>query len=569
MNLNNILVNKKTNISNLDGIDTSQYKRLRSANKLSNIESMGRKKIDSYPYLQRDLWAALVKYQPELKRHKDSDMAIPHRVLQNLMGSPEFESMRAYTQGDPTVAAIGLCSLSKVAIPMVEQINREIKDRKKKMEDTRKKAEEKRKAMRDNRNKEDELKKQLDGLKNQLEQSPPQSPPENQPPQTEQKEQQPFQPNKQEQKEQKEQQQEQKEDPSQEEAMQAIQQAIQRAQTAAKRAETAAKKAESQAGQMEVEIQQAIEQATLSPEAIGASIEAARKETGENARLVAELFGAGKENATDSLTPDESLFALEALEYMKKDDRFKRIAQLAGNMKRIALKKQRSLSKQTTLRKGVQQGNEVEKMLPAELLQYSKPGTRKEFMRKFAEGETLQYKKTAKEKQGYGHMVVCVDVSGSMDSYMGNQRRSEWAKAVAFGLYSVASTQNRKMFVVEFENHVWAMYEVSKRDDSIQRLLRPVSRGGTSFDAALTESFNIIKEKDAYKKADIVFITDGCDSIYDIEKYKRLKKETKTAISTVQISRGESRNEELAEISDEYIVYNGEGDGFTDIFNIR
>ena len=74
----------------------------------------------------------------------------------------------------------------------------------------------------------------------------------------------------------------------------------------------------------------------------------------------------------------------------------------------------------------VERGNELGRLIPAELVALHHPGLRADFKRRLLEGEVLQYRLREDEQKGKGPMVVCIDVSSSMQG-----DKEQWAKAVS------------------------------------------------------------------------------------------------------------------------------------------
>ena len=91
-------------------------------------------------------------------------------------------------------------------------------------------------------------------------------------------------------------------------------------------------------------------------------------------------------------------------------------------------------------------GNDIERLLPQELGQYIKPGTRLDFLKRYAEGQTMIYSPKGKETLGKGPIVICLDESGSMSSQI-NQ-----AKGFCLALAMIAKKQKRDFCVIPFSN---------------------------------------------------------------------------------------------------------------------
>lgn len=90
-------------------------------------------------------------------------------------------------------------------------------------------------------------------------------------------------------------------------------------------------------------------------------------------------------------------------------------------------------------------GNDLSRVLPAELVQLRHPLMKGEFKPRFIEGKLMQYELKGTEKQGKGPIIVCCDNSGSMSG-----DREVWSKAVALALLEVATMQKRAFVCIHF-----------------------------------------------------------------------------------------------------------------------
>src|SRR5262249_2348747 len=95
----------------------------------------------------------------------------------------------------------------------------------------------------------------------------------------------------------------------------------------------------------------------------------------------------------------------------------------------------------------VRMGSDLERMLPSEVL--GLPRHRRalhlDFLRRFAEGELLEYELIAASSRG--PMVVCVDGSSSMSG-----SKEIWAKAVALTLMEIARREKRRCLAIVFSS---------------------------------------------------------------------------------------------------------------------
>ena len=131
------------------------------------------------------------------------------------------------------------------------------------------------------------------------------------------------------------------------------------------------------------------------------------------------------------------------------------------------------------------------------------------------QGEYLmQYQLRGREKEGCGPLIVCIDESGTMS---GN--RDVWAKAVAIALLHVAQKQKRKFCMIHYDANVTRIDKFEGKTHPLEIIdaISHYTGGGTEFEEPLNVAFQMISggRDTGYKKADIVFITDGQARVSD------------------------------------------------------
>jgi uncharacterized protein with von Willebrand factor type A (vWA) domain len=191
--------------------------------------------------------------------------------------------------------------------------------------------------------------------------------------------------------------------------------------------------------------------------------------------------------------------------------KFKLMAQVIGRMRRLAVHKQKTkLNQSRDEIHNVGIGNDLSRVLPIELVQLRHPILKAEFKRKFIEGKLMQYELKGTEKEGKGPIVVCIDNSGSMSG-----DRETWSKAVALALLEIATMQKRGFACIHFggQSDALEIIEINPGEKDILSKAVKVAEfflnaGGTAFEPALSQTLELIS-KQGFKKADVVFITDG------------------------------------------------------------
>lgn len=236
---------------------------------------------------------------------------------------------------------------------------------------------------------------------------------------------------------------------------------------------------------------------------------------------VFELLGNGHNKSELQKVPLRD--RLNIAELLSTNLRLQQVAEWAGRLKSIALKKQKSKHEKSINPNGIAFGSEVENILPSEWLMYAHPTMKMDFLRRFVEGQTLQYNKKDKEVLGKGPIVCCLDQSGSMD-YLDAQ-----AKGFLLALLLIAKKQRRDFAYIPFDSSVGKVKIYEKGKISTHEMVQIANEflgGGTDFSMPLRKSIEIINQS-KFKKADVIFITDGEDilSTEFLNSFNQTKKE--------------------------------------------
>ncbi|MCZ2259755.1 VWA domain-containing protein [Sporosarcina sp. G11-34] len=210
----------------------------------------------------------------------------------------------------------------------------------------------------------------------------------------------------------------------------------------------------------------------------------------------------------------------------------KEIADWAGRFKQIARNKQKSKHSETMERSGVTLGSDIERLLPMELGLYTHPITKKDFLRRFMEGQTMQYEQKGHEVLGKGPIVLCLDQSGSM------HKLDTQSKGFTLALMSIARKQKRDFCLILFSTRTQIFkYERGKiKSSDMINLAQSFLGGGTDFALPLERAMNVINES-RFKQADLVFITDGEDKVKEsfLESFNKKKKEKNCNVLSLTI----------------------------------
>lgn len=240
---------------------------------------------------------------------------------------------------------------------------------------------------------------------------------------------------------------------------------------------------------------------------------------------------------------------LALAEKISADKKLKEIATWAGRMKVIAQRKQRNKHKESIDRSGVTQGDTVEKLLPSELAVYTSPMTKMDFLRRFVEGQTLQYDTKGNEPLGKGPIILCLDQSGSM------RGQDTISKGFALALMGIARKQRRDFALILFDGQarspqIFERGKISVGD--MVDLAKIFLDGGTNFESPLKEAAAVI-EKSRFNKSDIIFVTDGEDRLTDdfIGSWNDLKKKKEFQVLTLLL--GTENDSTVRQFSDRVV----------------
>ncbi|NLH00262.1 MAG: VWA domain-containing protein [Chloroflexi bacterium] len=220
--------------------------------------------------------------------------------------------------------------------------------------------------------------------------------------------------------------------------------------------------------------------------------------------------------------------------------KLKEIARLAGRIQSIARQKRRTRVKQTpTEIVDIETGDDLSNVLPSELVHLHHPVLKKDFLRRFAESNLMQYQLEGKEPTGRGPIVICLDSSGSMGGW-----REEWSKAVALALFQIAAQEKRAFTCIHFgsRDQLQVYKFPNPRTNSSKEIADMASfffGGGTNFESPLKKAIEIIQES-TFNKADIIFVTDGECRISGkfLNEFKKVKKEKEFSVISILMPGG-------------------------------
>ncbi|EJP6473224.1 VWA domain-containing protein [Clostridium botulinum] len=227
-----------------------------------------------------------------------------------------------------------------------------------------------------------------------------------------------------------------------------------------------------------------------------------------------------------------------ALERIRKSKKLKELSDIIGRFKESALKDQKNKHKDGAVAiKSVKIGNDIIHTLPSEKMLLVNKTTKKEFYRKFNQKQLLQYELESDKLKAKGPMVICIDMSSSMKGI-----KEKWSKAVAIALLEIAQQQKRNFAAILFNEDATEPIIIEKDKKDPEKILDIAERfdgGGTLFETPLEKALEVI-EQSKFKKADIVFITDGHSYTHPdfINKFNKMKDDKEFKVLSVLIYAG-------------------------------
>jgi len=282
-----------------------------------------------------------------------------------------------------------------------------------------------------------------------------------------------------------------------------------------------------------------------------------------------QLKGAQLAQEIDDITQDAHDFSLEfgqagrlsageRLELGRKLARNRKIAELArmvGRFKQDALAlRRKNLDRGSSELYDIERGSELARLIPAELTALHHPVLFRDFRRRLLENQILQYQLRQDEEKGKGPMVVCLDLSSSMQG-----DKELWGKAVTLTLMDLARRQRRLFRAVLFSSGEGSLKVLDLNNQrryepelsKVIELAEYFPGGGTEFERPIDAAVQLLGDK-KLRRGDIVIITDGeCQVSPEwLADLKQRKEELQFKIFGVLVDVGSSETSTLAQFSD-------------------
>lgn len=252
----------------------------------------------------------------------------------------------------------------------------------------------------------------------------------------------------------------------------------------------------------------------------------------------------------NSTTFEDKMKIAEAL---KNSSVFRKMADELGRIKETIGKVGKKPSKYGQVICDIGNGNDIRKVLSTEKVKLFDEKLELDFYKRYSEKTLLEYK-TMGVEDFRGPIVVCLDSSGSMNK----ESKDPWAKAVTIATLQLAIQQKRNFRCILFCTSITAIFDFEKGNldvDKMIKLVTTIPDGGTSFKEPLEKALESINES-KFKKADVLFITDGCPFNLLPNEFKtnfNLVKERK-GFKVQSILIGETNERFLKEFSDDIVL---------------
>ncbi len=482
-----------------DSYDRHAWSEIRiSAPSLSTLAQSGGELIPHFDALLQDLFFALFKYnvifqKPDAVRRS---AVLNRTILEQLLPSPTFEALKSRTLLEQDKAAIAAIVLGEQVLELVR--SERLVNRGEML------------GLWDLAHQEEDLKERADALRNVHEMSEPPKDGEPQP---------------------------------DEELKKKIAKLVDAAENAAKVSEA---RVNQKARQVENDIRHGDLTQLRRMELRAAELAGEIDQAAEDSHAFSREFGQGGR-----------LPAGERLELGRRLARNKKLGELARLVGRF--KQDARALRRKTLERGVAEAYDVERgadlgrMIPSELVAMHHPILRNDFRRRLLEGSILQYRLREDEQKNKGPMIVCVDVSSSMEG-----QKELWSKAVSLTLMDIARRRRRLFRAVMFSSSNLVKVLDLNRERRYQPELGKVLElaeyfpgGGTDFESPIDAAMELIEEKNL-KRADIVIITDGECQVSPawLAHLKQRKEALKFSIFAILVDVGSSEISTLAQFSD-------------------
>jgi len=232
----------------------------------------------------------------------------------------------------------------------------------------------------------------------------------------------------------------------------------------------------------------------------------------------------GNENGKFQMVSYEE--KIEFGKILAKSSIMKNISKKLGKMRNLICEINKKPGKYGCTITGVGIGNNINRILSSEKVLLSDNDLENQFYKKYLNKTLLQYEVQG-EDEIKGPVIVCVDNSESMKG-----DKDYFAKSTAIAMLFLAVLEKRPYRCILFDNSVNYVADFQKNEYDLKKVIELAGTfygGGTEFEPPLQKAVETIEEY-KFKKADILFITDG-------EPVKFLSKDFKSKLEDIKKKR--------------------------------
>lgn len=284
---------------------------------------------------------------------------------------------------------------------------------------------------------------------------------------------------------------------------------------------------------------------------VRAAIQEASEQVQEQKDIEGLMWGNDSGDFSQQHAPEERIALAKRV---KDNQRLRKLAKIVGRMRLIADEKYRDkvVHGRDELT-DIVVGDTLFDIIPAERVALAIPELEDLFYFRYLQKNLLQYEFTGIDSEGIGPIVARIDISGSMGMTLGgpnlhgleDMTKLDWAIAIALSLTVIAKKEKRPLNIGFFDTMMKQSYNFPKGEinsDDVLQIASTELAGGTEFEPPLRDALNIITANPDWRKADILFISDGMSSVSSgfLEEYDKVKEEYEVNTYSVLLNHGKS-----------------------------
>ena len=221
---------------------------------------------------------------------------------------------------------------------------------------------------------------------------------------------------------------------------------------------------------------------------------------------------------------------------MKESEKLKAICDEIGRVE-DAIKGKKEKSDNGTNVYNIKTGDSIQDITTNETMLLCNETTKADVYKRYSSKSLMIYNKNSQRPKKRGPVILCCDESGSMD---GSKER--YSKAIAIIFMKIAVSQKRDFCYIPFSGSSGHPIYIDYKNidpDKVYKIATNFKNGGTNYQEPLKKAVEIL-EKDRFKKADIVFITDGESKVKEsfLKSFEYTKKKKGFKVESILLNIG-------------------------------